>query len=245
MSKSCHTLGLYSYQSRSSPRGVSRALEARSGNAVGRRFARYARAGLRRLKSPGSGEPAARHKDLTWRLRASACQRANGEAGKVRQRRITWYVLRGPVEGKPKTIRARDAGIAGSLAAAASSALLFFVQRAVMRFWRSRHPARPRIFARAIWSNPGAPARGKDGGCLKFLAHLLLPPPCGEGSLPSEAKANRVGDQRPTRLLAPLAASLPVKGREIRAVNPSLTIREAIFAGGARPYGRGESICPI
>ena len=46
----------------------------------------------------------------------NACQRKYGEAGMVRQRRIAWYVLRGPVEGKPKTIRARDAGIAGSLA---------------------------------------------------------------------------------------------------------------------------------
>jgi len=46
-----------------------------------------------------------------------------------------------------------------------ASALLFFVQRAVTRFWRSRHPARPRIFAGAISPNPGAPARGKDGGC--------------------------------------------------------------------------------
>ena len=84
---SCHLLGLYSYRSRSSPRGVSRALEARSGNAVGRSL-RDARVKLRRLKSPGSGEPAACHKGLPLAVSCVRVPTRNGETEQVRQRRI-------------------------------------------------------------------------------------------------------------------------------------------------------------
>ena len=36
-----------------------------------------------------------------------------------------------------------------------------------MRFWRSRHPARPRNFPWAILATTRSFARGNDRGCLK------------------------------------------------------------------------------
>lgn len=58
---------------------------------------------IQRLKSLGSGEPAARHKGLPMAVSCVRVPTRNGEIEQARQRRITWSVLRGSCEGKPKT----------------------------------------------------------------------------------------------------------------------------------------------
>ncbi len=55
----------------------------------------YAGGGVRRLKSRGSGEPAARHKGLPLAASCVPVPTGNGEAEKVRQRWIVWSVHRG------------------------------------------------------------------------------------------------------------------------------------------------------
>ena len=171
-------VGLYTYLSRSSPRGVSRALEARSGNAVGRSLGAYAALMLWRLKSSGSGAPAARHWAFLGGLLVRRVPTRRSKAEKVRQRRIKGQSSGGQAKESRRPI-ARGMPVS-PVRSRSNSPLHFylFVQRAVTRFWRTRHPARLRNFARAPTANPGA-NRSRERERLFEIPYPVVPAQAG------------------------------------------------------------------